>query len=207
MNDTVFYVVGLSLVAIALITSFIGLRFDKFPGSRAVQLAGILVFAALVITTMTFAWRNADDEQATRNAEQASGELPTPAEIDAAEASGASVGQEEQQAGGGTSATSTTGSTSTTTTAANGSELFTSQGCSSCHTLKAAGATGTTGPDLDAVLKGKPASFIETSIMDPNAVIAKGYPPDVMPQDFGTTLSQDQINALVQYLVQSTSGK
>jgi hypothetical protein len=57
------------------------------------------------------------------------------------------------------------------------------------------------------VLKAKPASFIEASIVDPNAEIAKGYPADVMPQNFGTTLSQDEISALVQYLVQSTSGK
>ena len=209
MNDTVFYVVGACLVAVALITSFVGLRYDKFPGSRGVQLAGILLFVLLVGASMTFAWRNAEDEQATRDAEQASGELPTPAEVDAAEASGESVGEEEQQAettGTSTGATSTSQST-TTAASADGAKLFVDQGCSSCHTLKAANATGTTGPDLDAVLKGKPPSFIETSIVDPNAEIAKGYPPDVMPQNFGTTLSQDEINALVQYLVQSTSGK
>jgi mono/diheme cytochrome c family protein len=204
MNDTVFYIVGLTLVALALVTSFVGLRFDKFPGSRGIQLAGILLFVMLVGTSMTFAWRNAEDEQATRDAEQASGELPTPAEVDASEASGEPVGEEEQQAG----TTSTTGgATSTTTASADGAQLFEEQGCSSCHTLKAANATGTTGPDLDAVLKGKPPSFIETSIVDPNAEIEKGYPADVMPQNFGSTLSQDEINALVQYLVQSTSGK
>jgi mono/diheme cytochrome c family protein len=207
MNDTVFYVVGLCLVALALITSFIGLRFDKFPGSRGVQLLGILVFVVMVGVTTTFAWRNGEDEQATRNAEQASGELPTPAEVDAAKASGESVGQEEQQAGGTTSTSSAgTSTTSTTTASADGAQLFTDQGCSGCHTLKAAGSTGTTGPDLDTVLKGKPASFIKTSIVDPNAEIAKGYPSDVMPQNFGTTLSGDEINALVQYLVESTSG-
>jgi mono/diheme cytochrome c family protein len=209
MNDTVFYVVGACLVAVALITSFVGLRYDKFPGSRGVQLAGILLFVLLVGASMTFAWRNAEDEQATRDAEQASGELPTPAEVDAAEASGESVGEEEQQAETTSTSTGATSTTQSTTTAASadGAKLFVDQGCSSCHTLKAANATGTTGPNLDTELKGKPLSFIETSIVDPNAEIAKGYPPDVMPQNFGTTLSQDEINALVQYLVQSTSGK
>jgi mono/diheme cytochrome c family protein len=209
MNDTVFYVVGACLVAVALITSFVGLRYDKFPGSRGVQLAGILLFVLLVGASMTFAWRNAEDEQATRDAEQASGELPTPAEVDAAEASGESVGEEEQQAETTSTSTGATSTTQSTTTAASadGAKLFVDQGCSSCHTLKAANATGTTGPNLDTELKGKPPSFIETSIVDPNAEIAKGYPPDVMPQNFGTTLSQDEINALVQYLVQSTSGK
>jgi mono/diheme cytochrome c family protein len=33
--------------------------------------------------------------------------------------------------------------------AAKGKEIFTSQGCTSCHTLKAAGSTGTVGPNLD----------------------------------------------------------
>jgi mono/diheme cytochrome c family protein len=209
MNDTVFYVVGACLVAVALITSFVGLRYDKFPGSRGVQLAGILLFVLMVGASMTFAWRNAEDEQATRDAEQASGELPTPAEVDAAEASGESVGEEEQQAETTSTSTGATSTTQSTTTAASadGAKLFVDQGCSSCHTLKAANATGTTGPNLDTELKGKPLSFIETSIVDPNAEIAKGYPPDVMPQNFGTTLSQDEINALVQYLVQSTSGK
>jgi len=30
-DETLFYVLGLGLVAIALIASFVGLRFDKFP--------------------------------------------------------------------------------------------------------------------------------------------------------------------------------
>ena len=83
--------------------------------------------------------------------------------------------------------------------------MFESQGCSGCHTLAAAGSTGTTGPDLDGALKGKSAAFIKTSIVDPNAEIAKGYPPNVMPQTFGD-LPPDQIDSLVAYLVQSTSG-
>jgi mono/diheme cytochrome c family protein len=208
MNDTVFYIVGISLVALALLTSFLGLRYDRFPGSRAIQVAGIAIFAALVVTTATFAWRNAEDEQTKRDAEQASGALPTPAEVDAAEASGESAGQEEQQASSstttGATGTSTTGGGTTTTASVDAAKLFDSQGCSSCHTLKAAGATGTVGPDLDTALKGKSTSFIETSIVDPNAEIEKGYPADTMPQNFGQVLSQNEINALVQYLSTST---
>ncbi|MDQ1741312.1 MAG: hypothetical protein QOE53_2964 [Pseudonocardiales bacterium] len=30
-----------------------------------------------------------------------------------------------------------------------GKQIFTAEGCGGCHTLKAAGASGTTGPDLD----------------------------------------------------------
>jgi mono/diheme cytochrome c family protein len=35
--------------------------------------------------------------------------------------------------------------------APNGKQIFTSAGCAGCHTLKAAGATGTVGPNLDAL--------------------------------------------------------
>jgi mono/diheme cytochrome c family protein len=35
--------------------------------------------------------------------------------------------------------------------APNGKQIFTSAGCTGCHTLKAAGATGTVGPNLDTL--------------------------------------------------------
>ena len=53
--------------------------------------------------------------------------------------------------------------------------MFNAAGCSACHTLADARATGTVGPDLDKSLKGKDEAFIRTSIVDPNAEIAKGY--------------------------------
>jgi hypothetical protein len=42
------------------------------------------------------------------------------------------------------------------------------------------------------------------SILDPNAVLAKGYRPDIMPQTFGKTLSKAQIASLVAYLAKVT---
>ena len=62
-------------------------------------------------------------------------------------------------------------------------------GCGSCHTLKAAGANGNIGPDLDEALKGKDAEFIKESITDPNAEIASGFQPNIMPQDYGSQLT------------------
>ena len=38
-----------------------------------------------------------------------------------------------------------------------GKKVFADNGCSGCHTFQAAGATGSIGPDLDEVLKGKDA--------------------------------------------------
>ena len=63
LNHTAFFVLGLSLVAIALVVTFIGLRFDKFPASRALLVGGTLAVAVVVGATMVFAWRNAEDEQ------------------------------------------------------------------------------------------------------------------------------------------------
>jgi cytochrome c oxidase subunit II len=90
--------------------------------------------------------------------------------------------------------------------APNGKTLFTSSGCNGCHTLADAGATGTTGPDLDKVLKGQTPDFIKTSIVDPNKQIAPGYSGGIMPGNFGQTLSGAEIDALVKYLSDVTKG-
>ena len=87
--------------------------------------------------------------------------------------------------------------------APNGKIVFSAQGCASCHTFKAANATGTVGPDLDTALKGKDAAFVHESIVDPNKEIASGYQPNIMPQNFGQTLTPTQVNDLVAFLTQS----
>ena len=69
-NKTAFYILGIALAVSAVVISFVGLRFEKFPGSRAL-LAGVLVyFAAMVGATATFAVMNANDEQ-SKQAEEA----------------------------------------------------------------------------------------------------------------------------------------
>jgi cytochrome c oxidase subunit 2 len=91
-----------------------------------------------------------------------------------------------------------------------GQAVFTSNGCASCHTLKAAGATGTAGPDLDklpayAQQAGKPLEdFVRESIVDPNAYVQPGFPKGLMPPF--STLPKDQLDALVTYLIDSSKG-
>ena len=87
---------------------------------------------------------------------------------------------------------------------ANGKTVFAGNGCGSCHTLKDAGAAGKIGPDLDEGLKGKDTEFIKESITDPNAEIASGFQPNVMPQSYGSQLTSQQLNDLVAYLQAST---
>jgi cytochrome c oxidase subunit II len=94
--------------------------------------------------------------------------------------------------------------------AAAGKTVFESNGCTSCHTLAAAGATGKVGPDLDklpayAQQAGQPLeSFVRQSIVDPNAYVQPGFPKNVMPPTFGSSLSKSQLDALVQFLVSSS---
>jgi cytochrome c oxidase subunit 2 len=95
--------------------------------------------------------------------------------------------------------------------AAAGKAVFVNNGCNACHTLKAAGATGKIGPDLDklpayAQQAGKPLEqFITESIVKPNAYVEKGYPPNVMPENFAS-LPKPQLDALVKYLVDASKG-
>jgi cytochrome c oxidase subunit II len=88
---------------------------------------------------------------------------------------------------------------------AQGKTLFTQQ-CGTCHALADAGTTAEVGPDLDKVLAGKNADFIRKSIVDPNAEIAPGFQPNVMPGNFDELLSQQQLDSLVEYLL-DTAGK
>jgi hypothetical protein len=48
--------------------------------------------------------------------------------------------------------------------------------------------------------------MISQDITDPNAVITPGYQPNVMPQNFGQTLTPDQLQQLVSYLQTATGG-
>lgn len=105
------------------------------------------------------------------------------------------------------------------TTAAAGKQVFTGVGgCASCHTMAAAGSTGTTGPDLDTRLKSDcalPASqsvrgktladCIQKAITDPYAYIPSGYTTGVMPSNFATRLKPNEITALVNFI--STAAK
>jgi len=198
-NGTTFYILGLGLVAAALIVSFVGLRFNKFPASRGLLIGGVAVFAVLVAGTTTFAWRHAVDDQHERD------EALT--EATAHNQAAGNTTEANEEAGSVEASTSTTSASTTTASTVDGAQVFVDAGCSGCHTLAAAGSTAQTGPDLDAVLKKMSAAEIKTDITDPNATIAKGYPPNVMPQDFGTRLSPEELDAVVQYLVTSTQGK
>jgi cytochrome c oxidase subunit 2 len=88
---------------------------------------------------------------------------------------------------------------------ADGETLFTEAAeptaCASCHTLAAAGATGTTGPNLDEVVPDLSEAEVRQSIADPDAEVTEGFAPGLMPR-YGDSLSEEQVDALVQYLTE-----
>jgi cytochrome c oxidase subunit 2 len=86
----------------------------------------------------------------------------------------------------------------------NGKDSSGATPCGACHTLSEAGTNGTTGPDLDQVLKGKDAAFIKQSIVQPDAEIAKGFGKGIMPPNYGSTLSGAEVDALVKFLSEAT---
>jgi mono/diheme cytochrome c family protein len=86
-----------------------------------------------------------------------------------------------------------------------GAQVFATNGCSGCHTLAAAEAGGTVGPNLDEFLPDQTPAQIEESIVDPNAKIVEGFPSNVMPSDYRTKIKPDELKELVEFLVKSTS--
>ena len=103
---------------------------------------------------------------------------------------------------------SQTAATSSPSPTVSGAAVFKNNPCGSCHTLTAAGSTGKIGPDLDKLPQyaqeaGQPLEqFVRTSIVDPNAYVQKGFHPDIMPPF--ANLPKAQLDALVQYLIQSS---
>jgi cytochrome c6 len=127
-NEIGLAVVGGAFILFALVSSFVlPARYPNFPGRHVgwYVVAGILFFVAMVSAVVVFGVEKKEPAKA--------GAVTTTA-----------------------AAATTTGAATTTAAAAPpqgnavaGKAVFASAGCSACHTLKAAGATGTVGPNLD----------------------------------------------------------
>jgi mono/diheme cytochrome c family protein len=87
-----------------------------------------------------------------------------------------------------------------------GAQVFANNGCGNCHTFAAAESGGVTGPNLDEELPGESEAAVTEMIVDPNAEIVKGYPPNVMPQNYEQVLSPKELEDLVKYLLENAGG-
>lgn len=91
---------------------------------------------------------------------------------------------------------------------ARGEQVFLNSGCTGCHTIEGLSA-GTVGPVLTNIgtvaatrIDGKTAEeYIRESVLSPNNYVVEGFPENVMPQTFGDTLSQQELDDLVAFLL------
>lgn len=82
---------------------------------------------------------------------------------------------------------------------ARGQSLFEgAAGCTACHMV--AGVGGQVGPNLTEVYSRGGEEYVRESILMPNAVIAEGFQPGIMPQIYGDTLSEQDVDDIIAYL-------
>jgi cytochrome c2 len=103
----------------------------------------------------------------------------------------------------------------TTGAAAEGEKLFNSAtigsdaGCMTCHSVEpdkvivgpslAGIATDAAGDAADRGITTE--EMLKIMITDPNDEVVEGFPASTMPQDFGTVLSDQQLNDIIAYLM------
>ena len=76
--------------------------------------------------------------------------------------------------------------------------VITKYGCGGCH--KIAGQTGEMGPDLTKIGATKNKDYLRQAVLDPDAVIAKGFTAGMMPKTYGEQLKAKELEMLVNYL-------
>jgi mono/diheme cytochrome c family protein len=89
-----------------------------------------------------------------------------------------------------------------------GRATFAEAGCTACHTVSGL-STGTVGPVLDGVgsragdmTAGISAEeYLRESILNPNLFMVEEFAEGIMPQTFGDTLSDEQVDSLIAFLL------
>ncbi len=83
-------------------------------------------------------------------------------------------------------------------------EIVAGYGCGACHVI--AGQTGAVGPDLSAIGASRDSDYLRRAILEPNAEVAEGYPPNLMPTTYGAQLYAQELELLVAYMQASVGG-
>jgi len=92
--------------------------------------------------------------------------------------------------------------------ATSGQTLAVNNGCLACHSIDGSPSLGPSWKGLyghkvplsDGSTAIADDPYIRESITDPNAKVVEGFPPSVMPANFGSTLSDSDIEAITAYI-------
>lgn len=87
-------------------------------------------------------------------------------------------------------------------------QIIATMGCSACHTLSAVGGAGVVGPTLNGIgttAAGRVAGlsareYLQQSIASPDAFVAPGFQPGLMPKNFAERMTPEQLQSLVDFL-------
>ena len=83
-------------------------------------------------------------------------------------------------------------------------EIIAEFACGACH--RVAGEEGELGPDLTEIGLEKSRDFLRTAILDPDADVADGFEPEMMPTDYGEQLYATELEMLIDYLAAAQPG-
>jgi len=185
-HKTEIVVVAAVFIVFALCSSFVFSKMNpNFPGRRIALFIAVCVLLTAAMLGSVIAFAGEPKEKAAEKENAAAAKHPRGAARPSAPASQGNADA--------------------------GQALFTSQGCSACHTFKPAGSTAKVGPDLDNLAadaqkanRGSLAQYIKESIVDPGAYVVPGFPNGVMPTNFGS-LGDQKISNLVAFLTAGQS--
>jgi hypothetical protein len=82
---------------------------------------------------------------------------------------------------------------------ASADEVIEWYGCAACHDLQESGAD--LGPPLAGVALRMDREQLRRAILDPDAEIAEGFEPEMMPTDFGEQMRASELEMLVDHLM------
>jgi cytochrome c oxidase subunit 2 len=80
-------------------------------------------------------------------------------------------------------------------------DIIAALSCGACH--KIADQQGMLGPDLLMIGKSKDRDYLRRALLDPNADVAEGYAPGMMPPNYGDQLSANEVEMLLEYMLGS----
>ena len=188
-RETVLVVVAAVFILFALAVSMLIPRSrPNFPGDRLglFVFVTLILFGAMMTAVVTATGGGEHGAEATHEETESgpgeTGTEPAETETDETETEETETGETE------------TGETGAAGDAAAGEEVFASAGCASCHTLAAANASGTIGPNLDE-------SQPDAELVVERVTNGAGAMPS-----FADRLSEQQIQDVAAYVSESAGG-